>query len=441
MNSYFIETYGCQMNVSDSEVVAGLLEQMGLRPADSVEEADVVILNTCTVRETAAERIFGRASQLGALKRRRPGMLLGISGCLPQQRGMVDRLLERAPHVDMLFGPDQVGRLKEIVARARDGDVPVVETGWDEGGLDGMPRVRTRGARAWVSIMKGCTNFCSYCIVPYVRGPERSRRPESVVAEVRGLVSEGFIEVTLLGQNVNAYGRDLEDGSDFVGLLEELNGIDGLERIRFTTSHPRDFTLEMVDAMFDLDRVCEHFHLPVQAGSDRILNRMNRGYTRDHYLSLTRHIRSLMPRASITTDIIVAFPGETEDDFEQTLDLCRQVEFDSAYTFIYSPRTGTRAYHMEQTVDAGVARSRLNRLMETLHPMHLARNQSLVGSEVEVLIEGASPRDASVLQGRTRTNKIVLASGGDTSPRLATARVTSAGTWTLKGELLGGDGR
>lgn len=440
MDTYYIETYGCQMNLSDSEALAGILEQMGYRQAESVSQADLILLNTCTVREKAAERIMGRAGQLGRLKKKRPHLVLGVCGCVPEQRGMVDRLLKRAPAVDLLFGPHHISHLGEMVRRVREGESPVVETGRESGGTEeGLPRVRTAGASAWVTIMRGCTNFCSYCIVPFTRGPEESRRQEAVVAEVRELVKAGYLEVTLLGQNVNVYGRDLDDGTSFTSLLQELNGIEDLLRIRYTTSHPRDFTTGMVDSLSGLKRVCEHFHLPVQSGSDRILELMRRGYGREHYLELARHIRRTVPGATITTDIIVGFPGETNSDFEDTLDLCRQVEFDGAFTFIYSPRTGTRAAHLEGAVDPDTSRDRLQRLMDLLYPIHLSRNKALVGSVVEILIEGQSPRDPTILTGRTRGNRIVLVPGDDPRHRLAGARIVEAGTWTLKGELEKGE--
>lgn len=440
MKRYFIETYGCQMNRHDSEILSGLLENMGLQPAQSPDGADLVLLNTCTVREKAAERIFGRAGQLARIKKRNPDALLGICGCLPQQRGMVERLLKRAPAVDLVMGPEQLPLLPKLVERFKAGEQPVIATGVDFKARrlteEPLPRVRERGPGAWVTIMVGCRNFCAYCVVPYTRGPARSRQPDNIIREVRELADRGFVEITLLGQNVNAYGLDLDEPYGFVDLLVALDRIPGLERIRYTTSHPRDFSREIVEAVRDLPRVCEHFHLPVQAGSNRVLDLMNRGYTRQHYLELAQYIRDQVPDSSITTDLMVGFPGETEDDFQETLDLCRKVEFDGAFTFIYSPRKGTRAWHLENEVPLEEKKDRLNRLMETLHPIHLERNRRLEGRIVEVLVEGVSDKDPRVLTGRTRSNRILLFSGSDPTPRLVQVRVDQAGTWSLKGEQI-----
>ncbi len=440
MKSYFVETYGCQMNVADSELLMGLLEQLGLVAADCIEHADVVFVNTCTVRETAAERALGRAGQLGRLKANRPDMLLCMCGCLPQQPGMVERIRGRASDVDLIFGPDQLVDVQRLLELAASGNETVVETGCGTGAgwADARPRRRAAPPRAWVPIMKGCSNYCSYCVVPYVRGTERSRDPEQIVAEVEQLVTEGFMEVTLLGQNVNAFGLEQGHERAFERLLVSLDQIEGLERIRFTTSHPRDFTREMVATINGLERVCEHFHLPLQSGSDRVLELMNRGYNRAHYLELATYIRELMPGASITTDIMVAFPGETEADLELTLALCREVEFDSAFTFIYSPRAGTAAAALGQPLPRSEAGARLDALMQTLRPIHLRRNQRLVGANCEILVEGISPRDRSVIKGRTRSNRTVLLSHPDNTPRLERVRITAAGTWTLQGRVMKG---
>lgn len=439
MGRYYIETYGCQMNRGDSEILAGLLEGLGMQPAGEADEADLILLNTCTVREKAAERILGRAGQLGQLKKARPQLVLGIAGCVPQQRDMVERIRKRVPAVDLILGPQQLPLLPQLLKTLEHSQGPVIATGVDfssrEVTGEGLPRVREKGPGAWVTIMQGCSNFCSYCVVPYTRGPARSREPQAVIEEVRALGERGFLEVTLLGQNVNAYGLDLPEDYGFSNLLSDLDPLEGIQRIRYTTSHPRDFSPHMVYTIASLEKVCEHFHLPAQAGSDRVLSLMRRGYTQKEYIQLSHYIRRQVPGASITTDLMVGFPGETQADFQDTLDLCREVRFDGAFTFIYSPREGTRAFHMEPQVSLSEKKERLERLMEVLHPMHQEANRQLVGRSVEVLVEGPSPKDPLVLTGRTRTNRILLFPGRDPTPRLAQVEVLEAGTWSLKGRL------
>ncbi|MCL6451828.1 MAG: tRNA (N6-isopentenyl adenosine(37)-C2)-methylthiotransferase MiaB, partial [Acetobacteraceae bacterium] len=390
--AYHLITFGCQMNQHDSEVMGGMLEAMGYRPVDTPEQADLVLINTCCVRGSAEERAYGRIGQLKALKEKRPGLVLAVAGCMVQQDGAARALLDRHPHVDLVLGTFDLPRLPELVARAAAGErVEAVSPGpVSVEAREGLPAARAPGVRAWVNITYGCDNLCSYCVVPLVRGPQRSRRLGDIVCEVEGLVERGFKEVTLLGQNVNAYGRDLPGSPGLADLLTRLNRVPGLLRIRFTTSHPRDFTPKLVEAIAGLDKVCEHFHLPAQAGSNRVLALMNRGYDREHYLSLVAHIRRVMPLAGVTTDLMVGFPGEGEEDFQDTLDLVRRAEFDAAFTFIYSPRPRTPAAGLEGQVPHEVKQERLERLMAVQYPISLARNQALVGSEVEVLVEGPS---------------------------------------------------
>ncbi len=436
--SYHIQTYGCQMNEHDSEVLAGVLEDIGYRRAHGPSEADVILLNTCCVRESAEQRVLG---ELGRLKRHRRGKgspLLGVSGCMVMQDASVEKIRQRAPHVDFVLGTDQLHRLPEFIERAHACRHMLVEREEGEGMLPtDLPRRRVQGVRAWVPIIYGCDNYCTYCIVPYVRGREKSRPARDIRREAELLVADGVREITLLGQNVNSYGRDRGGHIDFGGLLAALDRIEGLRRIRYTTSHPRDFDPKLVDRIVGLDRVCEHFHLPVQSGSDRILQRMNRGYTRDRYLDLVHYIRKVIPGAAITTDVIVGFPGETEDDFQDTYDLFREVRYDSAFSFLYSPRTGTEAASYEEHVPDEVKKDRLNRLNELQQAVSLERNRRMVDTEMTLLIEGPSPRDRAVLRGRTRTNKLVLVSGSEEcTDRFVRARITRAEPYQLRGELL-----
>lgn len=435
---YHIQTYGCQMNEHDSEVLAGILEDMGYRRADGPAQADVILLNTCCVRESAEQRVLG---ELGRLKRHRSGKgdpLLGVCGCMVMQNDSLEKIRKRAPHVDFVLGTDQMHRLPEFIERASGSRQMLVERE-DGGGMlpTDLPRRRVQGVRAWVPIIYGCDNYCTYCIVPYVRGREISRPAGEIRREVELLAEDGVREITLLGQNVNSYGKDLDGVVDFGKLLSGLDPIEEIRRIRYTTSHPRDFDLELVDRIAGLDRVCEHFHLPVQSGSDRILDRMNRGYTRDQYLDLVHHIREVIPGASVTTDVIVGFPGETEEDFQDTYELFREARYDSAFSFLYSPRTGTQAASYGDQVPDEVKKDRLNRLNELQGSISLERNGRMLDTEVTLLIEGPSPRDPAVLRGRTRTNKLVLVPGSkDHTDRFVRTRIIRAEPYQLRGEML-----
>ena len=435
--TYMLLTYGCQMNEHDSEVIAGILKEMGYKEASSLEDADLILLNTCSIRESAVEKIFGKVGDLKRLKYTNPDLVIGICGCLPQHEGAVEKIKRRVPHVDLVFGTHNLYRLPELIAMAGETDQMVVEILESDGEVvENLPIRRAEGLKAYVTIMYGCNNYCAYCVVPYTRGRERSRGPEEVLGEVRRLGAEGYQEVTLLGQNVNSYGKDSPGLPDFAGLLESLDQVEGIERIRYMTSHPRDFSQRLIDVIARSRKVCEHFHLPVQAGSDEILRRMNRGYTRERYLDLIERVRERVPDSSLTTDIIVGFPGETEDEFEETLDLVRRAEFDAAYTFMFSPRRGTPAADLPGQHEAAVKKSRLQRLMTVQNEISLHKNRALVGRDVEVLVEGRSKNDPDVLSGRTRTNKIVLFRGGDDLVgNLVPVRVKEAKTWTLHGEV------
>ncbi|NPV92293.1 MAG: tRNA (N6-isopentenyl adenosine(37)-C2)-methylthiotransferase MiaB [Firmicutes bacterium] len=424
------------MNERDSETIAGILEVLGYRPADNKDDVDLVILNTCSVRQTTENRIFGKLGELKQFKRLNPDAVLAVSGCMAQQPGILDKMNRLAPHVDLVLGTHNLHRLQELLARVNSGEK--VREVWEHEGeiVEELPAVRGSGIRAYVNIMYGCDNFCSYCIVPYVRGRERSRDPEEIVREVDGLIQRGFKEIMLLGQNVNSYGKGLCAGIGFAGLLRELDGLEGEFRIRYMTSHPKDFSLDIVDAVAGSRHICEHFHLPVQAGSNRVLKRMNRHYNREAYMDLISQVRERVPGASVTTDIIVGFPGEDEADFADTMDLIEKMRFDAAYTFVYSPRAGTPAARLEDAVPPKDKKENLARLMNAQNRISLELNRELEGKTLEVLVEGGSRTNPKTLSGRTRTNKIVLFEGPpELAGRLVDVIITEARTWTLFGSL------
>ncbi|MGB9660573.1 MAG: tRNA (N6-isopentenyl adenosine(37)-C2)-methylthiotransferase MiaB [Moorellaceae bacterium] len=438
MKRYWIKVYGCQMNERDAEIIAGLLEKEGYREAPSLEQADIILLHTCCVREKAENKVYGLLGHLARLKSKNPGLVIAVGGCMTQQPGAAEKMRERAPYVDLIYGTHNIHELPRLLEQVEILNRPVAEI-WEEEGeiVEGLPVKRTGGVKALVTISYGCNNFCSYCIVPYVRGRERSRRPEDIMREIKSLVAEGVLEVMLLGQNVNSYGRDLEGRMSFGKLLEMVNGIEGLRRIRYMTSHPRDFTQELIETLSRLDKVCEHVHLPVQAGSNKVLRLMNRGYTREEYLALVDNLRQHIPGVSLTTDIIVGFPGETEEDFADTLDLVERVQFDNAFTFMYSPRRGTTAATLPGQVPVEIKKERLRRLMELQYRISREKNEALVGQEVEVLVEGLSENDATKLCGRTRTNKLVIFSGPESIiGKFVSVKITVAQTWLLKGEVV-----
>lgn len=437
LTTFRILTYGCQMNERDSETMAGLLKQAGYEPAAPGEHPDVIVMNTCCVREGAERKVFGVANELRRFKQANPRTVLAIVGCMPQQKGALERIREAVPHVDVVLGTHNLHRLPEAVDSVRQCGEAVTEV-WDAEGeiREGLAAIRAPGVSAWVTVMYGCDNYCSYCIVPYVRGRERSRLPQDIVSEVTELVGQGYREVVLLGQNVNAYGKKGGAGADFADLLGEVSKVDGLLRIRYMTSHPRDFSQKMIDAVASLAKVCEHFHLPVQSGSDRLLRLMNRGYSRGHYIDLVRRIREQLPESSITTDLIVGFPGETEQDHQDTIELVREIRFDSAFTFIYSPRTGTAAAHMSDQVPNEVKKARIAEILSIQNSITQQKNAEMVGQSAEVLVEGPSQRDAQKMSGRTRTNKVVNFTGDSVKPgSVVQVKITSAGTWTLRGRL------
>lgn len=435
--TYYIFNYGCQMNASDTEHYAGQLEELGYMPAEDFHAADVIIVNTCCVRESAEKKIAGKIGELKNVKTKNPEVVICVAGCMAQKDG--EKLLKKHPQVDLLLGTAYVNDFKNILTdylADRKGalytDLTIHQSEF-EGKM-----VRQSPFSAWIPIMYGCNNFCTYCIVPYVRGRERSRAIENIVAEIEQAVKEGYKEFTLLGQNVNSYGKDFGEKDAFAKLLRRVNEIEGVERVRYMTSHPRDMNEEVIKAVAECEHVCENFHVPFQAGSDEILRKMNRGYTREKYLELIKMIRSYVPDAAITTDIIVGFPGETEQDFEDTLALVQEVGFDAAFTFIYSKRSGTPAAKMEGQVPLDVKKERLNRLMEVQNLSSLHRNEEMLGKVVEVLAEGPS-RNPAVWTGRTRTNKIVLwpVEGKMYQPGdKVMVKVDTAQTWLVKGKAV-----
>ena len=432
----FIGVYGCQMNFSDAERMEGQLATLGYERTEDMARADLILLNTCCVRETAEDKVYGKIGEIKHIKRANPALVFGITGCMAQKEG--EALIRRAPHIDFVLGTNKVHELKATVRQlesARRG--PVVDVLLGDAPLpENVPIERTGRLSAWVPIMYGCNNFCTYCIVPYVRGREHSRRPEDVVREVEEAAAQGFKEITLLGQNVNSYGRDHKLAS-FAELLLMVDAVKGVERVRYMTSHPKDLSDAVIDAVRQGRHICPHFHLPVQHGSDRILRAMNRVYRKDAYRSLVERIRAAVPDASLTTDLIVGFPGETEEDFGELLDFLREIRYDAAYTFLYSKRSGTPAATMEAQVEDSVKKERLHRLMEVQNEISLEKNAALKGTVQEVLAEGPSRTDEDVWTGRTGTNKIVLwrKKGQETEGDIVRVRITQPQTWVLKGEL------
>lgn len=439
MKKFYLKTMGCQMNGHDSEVITGLLLSLGYVQTERVGEADLILYNTCCVRENPERKVYGHISAFRRLKEKNPQLIIGICGCMTQQKQELGKILKQLPHVDLIFGTHNIHRLPELLERATSGE-RVVEV-WDEGQYaegedfrDDLPVMRSDRLKAFVNVIYGCTNFCTYCIVPYVRGREHSRLPDKIKEDVVKLAGEGYKEITLLGQNVNAYGKDLAEKMSFSALLRELNDVEGLERIRFMTSHPRDMGPDLIQALAEFDKVCEHLHLPIQAGSSNLLRRMNRGYTRDYYLNLVKQVRKAVPGISLTTDIIVGFPGETDEDFAETMSLMREVAFDSAFTFIYSPREGTPAARLPNQIPEEVKKERIYQLIELQNSICSIHMERLVGTTQEVLVDGKS---ASGLVGRTRTNRQVYFSGTEELiGSLVSVQITESSTWSLTGQLI-----
>lgn len=435
---FLIRTFGCQMNEHDTEIMAGILTEMGFESTDSTEEADIILLNTCAVRENAENRVFGEIGHLKQLKREKPDLVLGVCGCMSQEEGVVNRLLQKHQQVDLIFGTHNIHRLPQLLREAMFGKERVVEVWSKEGDvIENLPKIRNGKIKAWVNIMYGCDKFCTYCIVPFTRGKERSRRPEDIIEEVRDIARQGYKEITLLGQNVNAYGKDFEDMEYGLGnLMDEIRKID-IPRIRFTTSHPRDFDDYLIEVLAKGGNLMDHIHLPVQSGSTEMLKIMSRKYTREQYLELVHKIKKAIPNASLTTDIIVGFPNETDEQFEDTLSLYREVEYDGAYTFIYSPREGTPAADMVDNVPMEVKKERLQRLNALVNEISAKKNKQYQDKIVEVLVEGESKNNSEVLAGYTRKSKLVNFKGPKSViGQIVKVKITDAKTWSLSGEMV-----
>ncbi|RFU61609.1 tRNA (N6-isopentenyl adenosine(37)-C2)-methylthiotransferase MiaB [Peribacillus glennii] len=435
---FYIRTYGCQMNEHDTEVMAGIFMALGYEPSQTVEDANVILLNTCAIRENAENKVFGELGHLKALKTEKPDLLLGVCGCMSQEESVVNRILSKHQFVDMIFGTHNIHRLPHILNDAYMSKEMVIEVWSKEGDvIENLPKVRKGQTKAWVNIMYGCDKFCTYCIVPYTRGKERSRRPEDIIQEVRHLASQGYQEITLLGQNVNAYGKDFEDIKYGLGdLMDEIRKID-IPRLRFTTSHPRDFDDHLIDVLAKGGNLVEHIHLPVQSGSTDVLKIMARKYSREQYLELVRKIKAAIPDVALTTDIIVGYPNETEEQFEETLSLYREVGYDAAYTFIYSPREGTPAAKMQDNVPMEVKKERLQKLNALVNEFSAKKMKEMKGQIVEVLVEGESKNNPDVLAGYTRKNKLVNFIGPKSAiGRIVKVKITEAKTWSLNGEMV-----
>jgi len=433
---YHVTTFGCQMNAHDSERIKGMLEELGLGEAHSQDEADVLVFNTCTIREKPDQRFAAHLAQARALKERDPEKVIAVGGCYAEAQR--DRLFTLYPYVDVAFGPGSIPHLGDWLGAGGLG-VDRGAFGLEERSFAGrLPRRGERSFQAWVQISMGCNSKCAYCIVPSVRGREQSRRPGEVVAEVTALAGEGVREITLLGQNVNSYGRDLPPDAriDFGELLRGCDAVDGIERIRFTSPHPKDFRAPVIAAMAECAAVCEHAHLPLQSGSTRILKAMRRTYSRERYLRLVAELRAAIPDLALTTDLIVGFPGETEADFEETLTAVEEVGYDGAFTFVFSPRQGTEAATMPDQVPEDVRRARIERLVETVQRVAEERNGIRVGGVEEVLVEGPSRNDPSLLRGRTRRNTTVNFTGPARPGELVEVRIDAATSTTLRGAQL-----
>ena len=434
---YALITFGCQMNRHDSERISGILDAHGWEKTTEVEEADAVILLTCCVRQSAEQRFYGRLSSLKPLKEKRE-MIIAVGGCMAQKDASL--LLQRVPYVDLAFGTHQYPEIAGLLSQA--GKLRTMSVGMTGVNISGLPCSRQESFRAWVTISHGCDNYCSYCIVPYVRGPEHSRPLREVIEEVEMHVEEGVKEINLLGQNVNSYRRKEEGSGAFASLLRILGERFPDIWIRFTTSHPRDFDSDIIEAIAETDNVCEYVHLPLQAGSNTILEAMNRGYTREDYLDKISSLRQAVDEASLTTDIIVGFPGEEQEDFEQTMDMVERCRFDAAFTFLYNPRRETAAYKIPDNVPQWLKQERLEELMDLTRLLTRQSLEREVGKELQVLVEGPSHKDPERWSARTRNNKLVHFPRGarDISGKFVRVHITAAGSWSLRGELLDGDG-
>ncbi len=433
----FVETYGCAQNESDSERLKGMLEEMGYGFCDKTDEADLVLYNTCAVRENAELRVFGNIGALKHQKNRKPGLIIGVCGCMMQQAHIAEEIRKKYKHVDMVFGTHSLYMFPEILDKARRG-CRVFENEDSEGEIFETESChRDAPPLAKIPIMYGCNNFCTYCIVPYVRGRERSRSAENILNEVKRVAESGYKEVMLLGQNVNSYGKDLDGGLTFAELLDEVCKIDKIERVRFMTSHPKDISDELIEVMARNEKICKQLHLPVQCGSDRILKKMNRSYTREKYLQIVKKVRERMPEIVLSTDIIVGFPGETNEDFEDTLSILKEVEYDLVFSFIYSKRKGTPAAEMPDCITEEEKHRNFDRMQEVQNEISKRRNDAYLGKVEKVLVEGFSKTNSDVLSGRTDGGKVVNFPGGsELVGKLVNVKITETKTWSLTGEII-----
>jgi tRNA-2-methylthio-N6-dimethylallyladenosine synthase len=427
-------SYGCQMSERDAETLTAVSHHLGYSRTEDPSAADLIIVNTCCVRESAENKIIGKIGQLKKIKEKKPSLIIAVAGCMVQQPGIVEKLRKRAPHVDIWTGTFDYHRFAELLQASESGKKVSLISGQETGAGEAEPLAEKGKLRVNVNIMYGCNNFCAYCIVPYVRGRERSRPQAMILKEVAELAASGCREVTLLGQNVNSYGKTDGFPYDFADLLQAMDKIEGLTRVRFTTSHPKDLSDKLIATVAGGKRLCAHFHLPFQAGSNRILQAMNRNYTREYYLERVQKIKAALPEVRLSTDIIVGFPGETEEDFEQTLDLVRTVRFSQAFTFMFSKRSGTAAAELPDQVPLEVKKRRLQKLMAVQNAQSLAWRQEMIGGTYEVLVEGPSKTKAATLTGRTRGNEVVIFQGNENLiGNLINVRIDSANSWTLFG--------
>lgn len=442
-----IQTFGCQMNARDSEKLAGILEQAGYVPSET-EEADFVLYNTCTVRENANHKIYGRLGYLNGFKKKNPNMLIALCGCMMQEPSAVEKIKRSYPFVNLIFGTHNIYKFAELLSAALENSMAgqkqqkkntMVIDIWEDTDqiVEELPAERKYFFKSGVNIMFGCNNFCSYCIVPYVRGRERSREGKDIIREIESLAKDGVVEVMLLGQNVNSYGKNLKNPMTFSHLLEEIEKIEGIERIRFMTSHPKDLSDDLIAVMAKSKKICRHLHLPLQSGSTDVLKKMNRRYTKEQYLSLVEKIRRAMPEIAITTDIIVGFPGETEEDFEETMDVVRKAEYDSAFTFLYSKRTGTPAAAMEDQIPEETVKRRFDRLLKEVQQIAAKKAMRWEGTVQKVLVESVNEQDESLVTGRMSNNSVVhLPGGADMIGKIIDVRLTECKGFYYLGEVL-----
>lgn len=434
---YTIATFGCQMNEHDSEKIAAILENMGYIATEDHEESDFIIYNTCLVRENAELKVYGQIGALKKWKREHPDAMLAICGCMMQTGEARETIIKKYPQVDIIFGTSNINSLPELMDIYKRTGKTAVDISRTDSIDDQFNMIRSHPAIGYVNIMTGCNNFCSYCIVPYARGREKSRSAESIIKEVKFMAEEGYKEIILLGQNVNSYGTDNKEVITFPDLLVKINEIKGIERIRFLTSHPKDLSDDLIEKMATLDKVCEYLHLPIQSGSNSVLNEMNRKYTREDYLELIKKLKKKIPDITLSTDIIVGFPGETEEDFQDTIDLVKEVEYEQAFTFLYSIRPGTKAAEMKDKVPDDIKQDRFQRLLDTIYPIFYEKNKAYLNTVQEVLVESVSKNDPEVMAGRTRTYKLVHFKGGkDLIGKMVCVKIKEHNSFALKGDIV-----